>query len=88
MRISVFFLIAASSLVLTSGALAGDPAFRPNLSGVNANGTPTGRSAGDGAPGVLGTGTKVNPYSGVPVGQPLQPNDLGYAPSKPEPDGR
>jgi len=49
---------------------------------VNANGTPIkdrGVTTGvDGRPVTnLSGGTNVNPYTGVPVGQPMHPNDLG-----------
>jgi len=49
---------------------------------VNANGTPISEKGVttnvDGKPvNNLSGGTGVNPYTGVPVGQPMHPNDLG-----------
>lgn len=60
-------------------------AARPGNATVNANGQPIGKDTkvlpGDNGkqadvPNLSG-GTSVNPYTGVPVGQPLRPNDIG-----------
>lgn len=60
-------------------------AARPGNATVNANGQPIGKDTkvlpDDNGKQVdvpnLSGGTSVNPYTGVPVGQPLRPNDIG-----------
>ncbi len=69
-----------------TGGTGSSGAASPSGMGINDTATMTGRSSSIrnnantplNAPANTAGGTSVNPFTGVPVGQPLQPNDLGF----------